>query len=323
MNRRDILLATLLVAVRPTNAQQPGKVYRIAWLSSNSYATHPLWPEFIGGMKTLGWIEGENFAVDHLNYEGRSERLPALAAEAVRREPDLIVCAGTPPASAAKNATMAIPIVFFFVGDPVGSKFVATLARPGGNMTGLGGLGPGVHAKMFEHLVEVAPKARRIAMLANPDLSLHDTYGADAQSAARRFNVVLKPVPLRSPDDLDNAFATIARDEADAVLILGQPFLFTHGARVARLTIERRLPAIIAFEEVAQAGVLMAYGGRLVDDLRRLPHYVDRIFKGASPAELPVEQPTRFYLTVNLRTAKAIGLAIAPSLRSRADALIE
>jgi putative ABC transport system substrate-binding protein len=274
-------------------------------------------------MKELGWIEGRNFTIDHLNYEGQAPRLPALAAEAVRLKVDLIVCAGTPPTTAAKNATTTIPIVFFFAGDPVGSGFVATLARPGGNITGLGGLGPGVYAKMLALLVEAVPKATRIAMLINSANALHATWGADARSEAESLKVVLSPVELRSPDELESVFAAIARDKFDALLILGQPFLFTYGARLVKLTNDQRLPAMIPFEEVAREGLLLSYGARLVDDMKRLPYYIDRILKGARPADLPVEQPTRFYLTVNARTAKAIGVPLPHALLTRADVLIE
>ena len=177
------------------------------------------------GMRELGWIEGQNFTVENLRYEGRSERLPALAAEAVQRQFDLIICAGTPPAVAAKAATTTIPIVFYFVGDPVGAGLVATLARPGGNITGLGGLGPGSTARCSSYSLEVAPRATRIAMLSNPNFALHADFAADAHAAAQRMKLTLTPVDLRSPDDLDSAFATIARDKPDALLILGQPFL--------------------------------------------------------------------------------------------------
>ena len=156
----------------------------------------------------------------------------------------------------------------------------------------MGGLGPGVYAKMLELLKEVVPKATRIAMLINPTFPLHAAFGADAESAARSLKVTLRPVELRSPEEIDGAFATIAREKVDALLILGQPFLFGHGARVAKMAIEQRLPAMIPFVEVARDGVLMSYGSRIIDDLRRLPHYIDRILKGAKPGELPVEQPT-------------------------------
>jgi putative ABC transport system substrate-binding protein len=274
-------------------------------------------------MRELGWIEGQNFTVENLRYEGRSERLPALALEAVQRKFDLIVCAGTPPTTAARDATTTIPIVFYYVGDPVGAGFVASLARPGGNVTGMGGLGAGVYAKMLELLKEAVPAATRVAMLANPTFQPHAAFGADAESAARSVKVTLMPVELRSPEELDSAFATIARDKVDALLILGQPFLFGQGARIAKMAIEQRLPAMIPFEEVARDGILMSYGPRVVDDARRLPYYVDRILNGANPANLPVEQPSRFYLTINLKTAKAIGVAVPPSLLQRADQLIE
>jgi putative ABC transport system substrate-binding protein len=274
-------------------------------------------------MRELGWIEGKNFVVENLRYEGRSERLPAIAAEAVQRKFDLIICAGTPPTTAARNATTTTPILFYYVGDPVGAGFVASLARPGGNVTGMGGLGAGVYAKMLELLKEVVPAAAHIAMLTNPTFQVHAAFGADADSAARRLKVTLKLVELRSPEELDSAFATIARDKVDALLILGQPFWFGQGARIAKLAIEQRLPAMIPFEEVARDGILMSYGSRVVDDARRLPYYVDRILNGANPVDLPVEQPTRFYLTVNRKTAKAIGITVPPSLLQRADQLID
>jgi putative ABC transport system substrate-binding protein len=169
----------------------------------------------------------------------------------------------------------------------------------------------------------MVPKATRIAMLTNPTFPLHAVYGDDAESTSRSLKVTIRPVELRSPEEIGRAFATIARDNVDALLILGQPFLFGQGERVAKLAMEQRLPAMIAFVEVVRDGVLMSYGSRLIDDVRRLPYYVDRILKGARPADLPVEQPTRFYLTINLKTAKAIGLTVPPSLLQRADQVIE
>jgi putative tryptophan/tyrosine transport system substrate-binding protein len=325
MRRRNTVAFIVAFCAAPLAAlgQQAAKVYRIAWLSGTSVIPSPVWTEFVAGMRQLGWIEGQNFTVENLRYEGRSERLPAIAVEAVQRKFDLIICAGTPPTTAARDATTTIPIVFYYVGDPVGAGFVASLARPGGNVTGMGGLGAGVYAKMFELLKEVVPAATRVAMLTNPTFQSHAAFGADAESAARRVKVTLQPVELRSPEELDSAFATIARDKVDALLILGQPFVFGQGARIAKMAIEQRLPAMIPFEEVARDGILMSYGSRVVDDARRLPYYVDRILKGANPANLPVEQPSRFYLTINLKTAKAIGVAVPPSLLQRADQLIE
>ena len=324
MRRRHTLSFILVLCSAPLAAQgqQSGKVYRLAWLSNSSYATTLLWPEFVAGMRERGWIEGKNFTVEHLTSEGHNERFPALAAEAVQRKVDVIVCAGTPPTTAARNATTTIPILFFYVVDPVASGLVASLARPGANVTGLGGLSPETYAKQLELLMEVGPRASRIAMLFNPAMH-HAAVRADAESAARSLRVTLRPVELRSPEELDEVFARVARDNVDALLILGQPFLFAQRARLAMFAIDRRLPAIIGLEEVADAGVLMSFGPRIIDDIRRLPHYVDRLLKGAKPTELPVEQPTRFYLTINLKTAKAIGVTVPPALLRRADQVIE
>ena len=278
--------------------------------------------EFVAAMRELGWSEGRNYTVENLRYDGNTERLRAIADEAVQRKFDLIICAGTPPAVAAKKATSTIPIVFYFLGDPIGAGLVQSFARPGGNATGLGGLGPGVYAKMLELLKEAAPSIKRITMLVNSTFSLHAGFAADAQAAAVRMKVTLKPVEVRSPEDLDGALATIARDKPDALLILGQPFLIGHGPRLARIAIEQRLPTMVPFDGVVHDGILMSFGSKLVDDVRRIPYYVDRILKGAHPGDLPVEQPTRFYLTINARTAKAIGLALPASLLQRADEVI-
>ena len=196
-------------------------------------------------------------------------------------------------------------------------------AWPGGNVTGLGGLGPGTQAKQLELLREVVPKASRIATLFNPALSFHAAIAAEVEPAARRLGVTLRPIELRSPDDIDAAFATLAREPVDALLIFGQGFLYQNGARVAKLAIEQRLPAIIPFQELARDGVLMSYGSSILDDVRRVPYFVDRVLKSAKPAELPVEQATRFYLTINQKTAKALGLTIPQSVLLRADEVIE
>jgi putative tryptophan/tyrosine transport system substrate-binding protein len=206
----------------------------------------------------------------------------ALAADLVQRKVDLLVGSGSPHTAALKNATATIPILFYYVGDPVGS-FVASLARPGGNVTGLGGLGAGTHAKQLELLREVVPKASRIAMLHNPALPFHSAAAAEVEPAARSLGITLRPIELRSPDDIDPAFATLAREPVDALLIFGQGFLFPHGARVAQLAIKQRLPAIIPFQEVARDGVLMSYGPNIIDSVRRLPYFVDRVLKGKRP----------------------------------------
>jgi putative ABC transport system substrate-binding protein len=323
MRRRDVLAFLVAVCGATQGALAQTRVYRLAWLSGGAVVPSATYDEFVAAMRELGWSEGRNYTVENLRYDGNSERLRAIADEVVQRKFDLIICAGTPPAVAAKNATGTIPIVFYFLGDPIGAGLVASFARPGGNVTGLGGLGPGIYAKMLELLMEAAPATTRIAMLANSTFSLHAGFAADAQAAARRMKVTLRPVEVRSPEDVDRAFATIGRDKPDALLILGQPFLIGQGARLARMAIEQRLPTMAPFEGVVRDGILMSFGNRLGDDVRRLPYYVDRLLKGAQPGDLPVEQPTRFYLTINAKTARAIGLALPASLLRRADEVIE
>ena len=326
MTRRRALIGgmaggLLSCARLPAFAQTSRKVYRIGWLSTTPYAGSPAQEPFVEGMRERGWVAGSHYTVENLHSEGRSERLPALAAELVRRQVDLIICAGSPATAAAKNATATIPIVFFFVGDPVGSGFVASLARPGGNVTGLGGLALGTQSKYLELLREVVPKASRIAMFVNPEL--HAKLRADIEPAAQRLGITLRLIELRSPGEIDAAFAGAARERADALLIFGQPSLYGHSAQVARMAVERHLPTVTPLEEETRDGGLMSYGSRIIDDVRRLPHYVDRILNGARPSELPVEQPTRFYLMINLRTAKALGLVVPQALLLRADEVIE
>jgi putative ABC transport system substrate-binding protein len=322
--RRRLLGGSLAVALPGARAQAPARLpARIGWLSSAPIAPSPVWDAFVEGMRERGYVEARDYSVVNLPSEGRNERLPALAAELVQRKVDLIIAGGTPPTSAAMKATSTIPVLFFFAGDPMGSGLVTSLARPGGNVTGLGGLGVGQHARQLQLLKEAAPDAMRVAMVFNPNFPLHAANRAEVEPAAQRIGVTLRPVELRAPADVDGAFASMVREKVQAIHLFGQPFLFAEGPRVAALSILHKLPAMIPFVEVARAGLLMSYGSRMIDDVRRLPYYVDRVLKGASPAELPVEQPTRFYLTVNLKTAQALGLAIPQSLRLQADEVIE
>jgi putative tryptophan/tyrosine transport system substrate-binding protein len=297
------------------------RIYRIGWLGTTH--TDSIWEPFVEGLRERGWIEGRNVAFERLYSEGRNDRFPALAAQMVQRDVDLMVTVGTPPTVAARDATTTIPIVFFSVGDPVGSGLVASFARPGRNLTGMGGLGTGLHVKALELLKDVVPKALRIAMFVNDAFPPHAVLRAEVEPAARRLGVTLVPVQVRVPEDIDIAFATIARDRIDALFILGDPLIHAERVRVAKLALDHRMPAISPFDIATEAGVLMSYGGRLVDDARRVPHYVDRILKGTKPAELPVEQPIRFYLWINLRTAAAIGVTVPPSTLARADQVFQ
>jgi putative ABC transport system substrate-binding protein len=321
LGRRDVLCLVLALFPGRLAAQVPpvAKVYRIGWLGAAH--TDSEWDQFIEGLRERGWIEGKNLAFERLYSDGRSDRLPALAAQLVQRNVDLIIAVGTQPAVAARDATTTIPILFFYVGDPVGSGLVANLARPDRNLTGLGGFAAGVHVKQLELLKEMVPKASRIAMFVNDDFLLHTVIRAEAEPAARKLGVILIPIQAKVPEDIDIAFATIAREKIDALFILGQPLIGAHRERVAKLALDHRMPAISTFDIATEAGLLMSYGSRIVDDARRVPHYVDRIFRGAKPADLPVEQATRFYLVINLKTAQALGLTIPQPLLQRAEVI--
>lgn len=317
-----LALAVFLCCVPLTAAAQaPGEtVHRIGYLAS---APGPPEQVFLEGLRERGWIEGKNIVIVRRYSEGRNERFPGFAAELVQLNIDLLVAFGTPATAAATAATATIPIVFGFVGDPVGSGFVDSLAHPGKNATGLGGQGLGAHIKMLELLKETVPKASRVAVAWNSTFSLHITYRKEIDHAAQLLGLVLERFDIRTPDDLDDAFATMVQRRQDAVLVLSQPLILAHAARVAKVAADGRLPAIYGFDAIVQAGGLISHGPRPVDGLRRLPHYVDRILKGTRPGDLPVEQPDRFYLVINAKTAKALGLTLPPSLLLRADQIID
>jgi len=324
MDRRRFLLTSLagaLAAPLVTEGQQAGKVYRIGYLE-NVLETE-LQSALSAGLRERGWVEGQNFVWDRRISEGRNERFPSLAAELLQGKPDIIITGGTAATLAAKAVTTTIPIVFHSVGDPVGSGIVASLGRPGGNATGLGGLGSGLHAKMLELFKEAVPKASRIGLLVNPAFGLHTAYRDEIEPVATKFNVTLVPIEIQAPEQLDDAFATAANRKLDGLMILGQPMMFVFRNQVAKLALAHRIPAIIYWSEAVEAGVFMSYGVRTIDSVQRVPHYVDRILRGANPSALPVEQSTRFYLSINLKTAKALGLTIPPSLLARADQVIE
>ncbi len=306
-------------------SQAPARQLRIGWIISIPFETWQLRGAFTEAMRERGWVEGTNYVLDTLHYGGHAERIPALAAELVQRRCDVIVAGGTPPVGPLMKATSTIPIVFFAVGDPLASGFVTSLARPGGNVTGLGGLGVGLIAKQLELLKQAVPGARRIGVLMNLDLNFHVPVLQVLKATAPKMDVQLELVPLRSPDDLAPAFAALARQQADALVLLGQPFL-RNGAgaqAVAALSLEHRLATVSPFEELVKAGMLMSYAERPEDTVRRLPYYLDRILKGAAPADLPIEQPSRFYLTVNLKTAKALGLTLSQGFLLQASDVIE
>jgi putative ABC transport system substrate-binding protein len=326
ISRRTFIRGALVVASAPlaTEAQQAGKVYRIGlMLGSSVSAAAPHVDEFRQGLRELGWVEGKNFALEIRAAEGKYERFPAFAAELVRLKVDLIVAPTGPAAEAAKNATRTIPIVMMVVPDPVGSGLVASLARPGGNITGLSSLLVELSAKQLEILKEAIPQASRVSVLQNPAAPASPLMVKEVEGAARLLGTQLQVLAARSPEEFDGAFATMIRGRSDALFVLADPMFFLHRTRLADLAAKSRLPTMYAITEHAEAGGLMAYAANGKYNYRRAASYVDKILKGAKPADLPVEQPTRFELVINMKTAKALGLTIPPLLLLRADRLIE
>jgi len=329
---RTVGLIITLALVLPTaplaaDAQQPGKVPRIGVLA-NALPTTPEvsrnWEAFRQGLGERGWVEGQNIVIEYRWAEGRLERFPALAAELVGLKLDLIVAASTPGARAAKQATSTIPIVMVYVSDPVGDGLVASLARPGGNVTGMTfGAGREIAGKHLELLKEAVPKLSRVAVLLNPDSPESAVFLRETQAAAQALAVKLQLLEVRSPNELEGAFAAMTRGRADALLVLPHPLTFAHTRRIVDLAAKSRLPAMYPFREAVEAGGLMAYAANAPDMFRRAATYVDKILKGAKPADLPVEQPTKFELIINLKTAKTLGLTIPQSILIRADQVIQ
>jgi len=332
MNRRTAGLALLSLLAfgatpRAVEAQQAGKVFRIGILT-NALPGAPQvsrdWEAFRKVLAENGWIEGRNIVTEYRWVEGRIERFPLLAAELVSLKPDLIVAVTGPAARAARQATTTIPIVMVYAFDPVGDGLVASLARPGGNITGLMFVvGPEIVGKQLELLKEVLPKVSRVAVLFNPDTAAAPIFVRETQAAAQALAMKLQLLEVRNPGELEGAFAAMTKEGAGALLVLPLPFNFAHTRRIVDLAAESRLPAVYPFRESAEVGGLLAYATNAPDMYRRAATYVDKILKGAKPGDLPVEQPTKFELVINLRTAKALGLIIPQSLLLRADEVIE
>ena len=319
------LAGCLLAAPLAAAAQPAGKVYRIGVLliGSRAPAEHLL-QAFEHALRERGWMPGQNVVIEYRWAEGTYDRLPALAAELVRLEPQVIVTVGTAAARAAKDATSKIPIVMVNATDPIGEGLIASLARPGGNVTGLTFIPTReMYAKQLQLLKEAVPRARRLAVLRNPANPSHSQSVKTVEQAARSLGVELQVVDARAPEELGPAFRAMTRARADALLVVPDSMLFTHRARLADLSVRHRLPSMHGLVEDAQAGGLMAYAVNLADQLRRAAGYVDRLLRGAGPAELPVEQPSKFEFVINLKTAKAFGLTIPQSLLLRADELIQ
>ena len=328
MDRRTflgILAGGLFAAPLGAEAQQ-GKVYRVGILGNvppSDVEGVRLWGALSQGLRELGYAEGQNLIVEGRYSEGREERLVELAGELVRLHVDVIVAGAGQPVHAASRATTTIPIVMTNHGDPVGSGLAASLARPGGNITGLSILNPEVTGKRLELLKVAVPALSRVAVLWNPGNPIHRQELGQAEAAARALGLQLQELSVRSPDEYKGAFSAMVKEHAGALLVLGDLTVWLNRGRIAELAAGNRLPAMYVQREHVEAGGLMAYGVNLADNYRRAAVYVDKILKGARPADLPIEQPTKFELVINLRTAKALGLTIPPSLLQRADQVIE
>jgi putative tryptophan/tyrosine transport system substrate-binding protein len=316
------LLAAPLVA----EAQQAAKVARIGYMTHNRAASPHTHEAFRQGLRDLGYVEGRNVVIEDRDAEGKFERLPALAAELVALKVDVIVAPNTAAALAAKQATKAIPIVFAVVADPVTSGLVTSLARSGGNATGSSILAPELVGKGLELLTQAVPGVSRVAVLWQPGAAGEATEKdmlKRAEVAASALGVRLQFVEARGPADFDRAFSDMTRARAGALTVLPSAMFGSQRRRLVDLAAKNRLPAVYPYREFVEAGGLMAYGANIADDYRRGATYVDKILKGAKPADLPVEQPTKFELVINIKTAKALGLTLPPSLLGRADQVIE
>jgi putative tryptophan/tyrosine transport system substrate-binding protein len=320
------LCAMLLALCASASAQQPKKVSRIGYLVSSDPATESTRSEAIRlALRELGYIEGQNIVIEYRYAEGKRDWAPKLAAELVRLRVDIIVVAGgTAWVRAAKNATTTIPIVMGGTGgDPVEEGLVESLARPGGNVTGVTNLATELNGKQLELLKEAVPKIARVAVLYNPVTPGIVLDLKEVQTAARALGVTIQPWEVRPADGVDRVFAAMGKQRPDGLLVLSGPLMGASGKRIAGLAIKSRLPSVHGNRSYVDAGGLMSYGADLVDSHRRVAYYVDRILKGAKPADLPVEQPTKFELVINLKTAKQIGVTIPQSLLYRADMVIK
>jgi len=321
------VILSLTLAPLAGEGQQAAKVPRIGYLALNPGTSPHLREAFLQGLRDLGYVEGRNVVIEYRSAEGKPERFPALAAELVALKVDVIVTGGgTPTALAAKQATRTIPIVFASAGDPVADGLITSLARPGGNITGSSNLTPELVGKCLEQLKQAVPGVSRVAFLWQPGGAGEGTEKdmlKRAEVAARALGVRPQFVEARGPADFDRAFSEMTRARAGALTVLVGAMFIVAQRRLVDLAAKNRLPALYGLREYVDAGGFMSYGPNVADLFRRTATYVDKILKGAKPGDLPVEQPTKFELVINLKTAKALGLTIPPSLLQRADQVIE
>jgi putative ABC transport system substrate-binding protein len=326
MNRRDTLHALLVLGTMPLAAlaQPVGKVYRVGFLSGTAPPPDGTPPaSFRQALHDLGYVEGKNVAYTGRWADAKLERLPELAAELVKLNVDAILTLGGPAAEAAKKATATIPIIIAAAGDAVATGLIASLARPGGNVTGMSDDASTLSAKRMEILKETVPKAKRIAILWNADDHAMTLRYREIENAARVLNVTVQPLGVREPNDFGTAFAAMTREPPDALFLVADALTVLNRKRVLDFAEMHHIPAMYESGTFVQGGGLMSYGPSLDDDFRVAARFVDRILKGANPGDLPVEQPTRYYLVINLKTAKALGLTIPQSILIRADEVIQ
>ena len=321
--RRELLIALGALAMPLRSIAQPlSGIPRIGFLEplvrdSDRYRA------FLQGLRELGYVEGKNIAIEARFADGKLERLPALAEELVKLKVDIIVTQSTPGVRAARQASAMTPIVMVGVSDPVGSGIVASLARPGGNITGLSTISSDLSPKLLEMLKTAVPKVSGVAMLVNPANSSTAIALKNIQAAAPQISLTISPFEARTPGEIDDAFAAMARQGLGAVVVPGDPFFRRQVDKIAGLALRYKLPLASPNLETAEAGGLLSYGANAADIYRRAATYVDKILKGAKPADLPVEQPTKFELVLNMKTARALGVTIPPAVLFRADQVIE
>jgi ABC-type uncharacterized transport system substrate-binding protein len=327
MDRRAFVtgLGALLVAPLAAQAQQAGKVPTVGWVEAGSRSANQHFLDaFRQALRDLKYVEGQNIVIEDRWAGGQEDQFSKLIAELIRLKVDLVVVASTSGAAAAKSTVRTTPVVFWGVSDPVGIGVVSSLAHPGGNITGVSlGLEDGLAGKWLELMREAVPNSSRIAVLWNPNARGPLERVNDLRMAAATLKVALHTFEVRSASDFDGAFNAMSKTHVGGLIVVMDPLTLRHREHIVRLAAQTRLPAIYGFSEFARAGGLLAYGPSVPDQARRAAAYVDKILKGARPADLPVEQPTKFELVINLKTAKALGLTIPPSLLLRADQVIE
>jgi putative ABC transport system substrate-binding protein len=329
MRRREFIKAitsSAAAAAWPLEArtQQRSNVPRVGYLFSFTRAEgEHLWEACRQGLRDLGYVEGQNIILEPRLAEGHNERLATLAAELVQLKVDVIVAAATPASRAAKAATSTIPVVFVAVGDPVKAGLVATLAQPGGNVTGLSLLTSDLSGKRLSLLMETVRRVSRVAILMNPDNPISAVFLAETKLAAQQLRTELQPFNARNPEEIAQAFAVAAGQRIDAVIVFDDPVLWSYRAQIVALADVRKIPAVYGYRDFVDQGGLMSYGPDRPDQYRRTAIYIDKILKGAKPSELPIEQPTKFELIVNRKTAKSLGIELPASVIVGANEVIE